>query len=142
MPQSVSRPSLSSPASSVTPMFIEGLRQRQCISLALNTSHLVVHLLFAAGVIKSVRRCVPVVLGPVLFHKHRQRHLHPLRFVRVVQPLQHSSAGVLAVRLARLHQQLSQPANLHHLQRRVPQGVQETAAEAVPLILMRQPHLI
>lgn len=79
------------------------------------------------------------MLGPVLLHQHHQRRLHPLRPLLVVQPLQHSSVGVLAVCLARLHQQLPQSAHLHHLQRRVPQGVQETAVEAVPpLIVIRQ----
>ena len=81
------------------------------------------------------------MLGPVLLHQHCERRLHPLRPVLVVQPLQHSPVGVLAVRLARLHQQLPQSAHLHHLQHRVPQGVQETVAEAVPtLIMIRRLH--
>jgi len=41
-------------------------------------------------------------------------------------------SAVLAVRLARLHQQFPQPAHLHDLQRRVPARLQQHLAPAVP----------
>ena len=65
----------------------------------------------------DVRR-VPVLLGPVLYHKHQQRNLHPLRPVRRQRHLPNRSDPFLAADLARLRQQFPQPRYLHHLQQR------------------------